>query len=193
MQLARKEPLRALPVAEKWIAEGGGMGARHCVAVAMFQAGKLPPGGGAVRGDRPRHGPGPAGPARRAVGPGRPGLDRGGRRRQGGRGAEPALELKTNDADLWIDRGLSLRRHAGLAARHLRLRPGASACGQDDVEILVLRAAAWRNARDPGQALADVERALRIAPDHSEALLERGFANLARGDRTRPTTTSTGC
>ena len=50
----------------------------------------------------------------------------------------------------------------------LRLRP-------DDVELLVLRAAAWRNARNPAQAMADVVRALRIAPDHTEALLERGF------------------
>ena len=28
MKLARKEPLRALPVAEKWSVEGGGLGAR---------------------------------------------------------------------------------------------------------------------------------------------------------------------
>ena len=47
----------------------------------------------------------------------------------------------------------------------------------------MLRAAAWRNARDPGRALTDANRALSIAPDHSEALLERGFANLARGSR----------
>jgi len=60
--------------------------------------------------------------------------------------------------------------------RAIRLR-------QDDVEVLVLRAAAWRNARDPGRALADAGRALSIAPDHTEALLERGFAYLARGTR----------
>ena len=36
---------------------------------------------------------------------------------------------------------------------------------------------------DPARALADAEHALRIAPDHSEALLERGFASLARGER----------
>ena len=49
----------------------------------------------------------------------------------------------------------------------------------------MLRAAAWRNARNPTQALSDITRALRIAPDHSGALLERGFAYLARGDRTQ--------
>ena len=40
MAQARKEPLKALPLAEKWNAEGGGLGARHCVAVAMFEGGR---------------------------------------------------------------------------------------------------------------------------------------------------------
>ena len=40
MTLARSEPLKALPVAEKWHGEGGGLAARHCVAVAMFEAGR---------------------------------------------------------------------------------------------------------------------------------------------------------
>ena len=40
MILARRDPLRALPAAEKWMAEGGGMGARHCVAIAMFESGR---------------------------------------------------------------------------------------------------------------------------------------------------------
>ena len=40
MKLARSEPLKALPAAEKWMAEGGGLGARHCVALAMFETGK---------------------------------------------------------------------------------------------------------------------------------------------------------
>src|SRR5229473_1082765 len=40
MTLARSEPLKALPVAEKWHGEGGGLAARHCVAVAMFESGR---------------------------------------------------------------------------------------------------------------------------------------------------------
>ena len=35
------------------------------------------------------------------------------------------------------------------------------------------------------RALDDATRALKIAPEHSEALLERGFANLARGERSK--------
>jgi tetratricopeptide (TPR) repeat protein len=51
------------------------------------------------------------------------------------------------------------------------------------VEILVLRAAAWRHAGNTDKALADADRALTIAPDNADAVLERGFALLARGDR----------
>ena len=92
------------------------------------------------------------------------------------------LELKHDDPELWLDRGLS---YAAMQAwpraisdfdQALRLKP-------NDVDILVLRAAAWRNAGNPQRALDDAARALKIAPDHSEALLERGFASLARGDQ----------
>jgi len=184
MKLARAEPLRALPLAEKWNGEGGGFGARHCVAVAMFQAGKYPQSAAQFEA------------IARDMGQDRPGLRaelwaQAGQAwieaNQADKAAQAqtrAIELKGNDPDLWIDRGLS---NAAMLAwpravsdfdQALRLRP-------DDVEILVLRAAAWRNAGNPGQALSDVSRALKIAPDHTQALLERGFANLARGDRSQ--------
>jgi tetratricopeptide (TPR) repeat protein len=184
MKLARREPLRALPVAEKWSVEGGGLGARHCVAVAMFQAGKYPQSAAQFEA------------IARDMGLDRPGLRaelwaqagqawvEAGQADKAAVAQTRAIELKGNDPDLWIDRGLS---NAAMQAwpraisdfdQALRLRP-------DDVEVLVLRAAAWRNARNTSQALADAGRALRIAPEHTEALLERGFANLAGGDRAR--------
>ena len=191
MKLARSEPLKALPVAEKWHAEGGGLAARHCVAVAMFEAGRYSrrrrssrrsPATWAriVPACAPSCGPRPARPMEAGCAD------------KAAEAQSRALELKANDADLWVDRGLS---YAAMRAwpraisdfdRALILRP-------NDVEILVLRAAAWRNAGNPARALDDAARALRIAPDHSEALLERGFASLARGDAARPTTTSARC
>jgi len=182
MRLARMEPLRALPAAEKWIVEGGGLGARHCVAVAMFQSGKHAQAAAQFEA------------IARDMGQDRPGLRaelyaqagqawiEAGAAEKAAAAQSRALELKTNDPDLWIDRGLSYAAMQSWSRaisdfdQAIRLR-------QDDVEALVLRAAAWRNARDPGRALVDVNRALSIAPDHSEALLERGFANLARGSR----------
>jgi tetratricopeptide (TPR) repeat protein len=182
MQLARREPLRALPVAEKWKADGGGLGARHCVAIAMFESGKFVPAATQLEA------------IERDMGTERPGLraellGQAGQAWMEANQAENAaavqtraLELKPTDVDLWIDRGLSFAamrawpRAISDFDRALRIEPAR-------VEIMVLRAAAWRNAGDPAKALADAERALKRAPDHSEALLEHGFALLMRGDR----------
>lgn len=182
MTLARRDPIRVMPAAEKWLAEGGGMGARHCIAVALLEGGK--PGEAAGRFEA----------IARDMGQERPGLraelwvqagqawTEAGQLEKAVAAQGIAIELKPGDPDLWIDRGLS---HAALRAwpkavadfdRALGLKP-------DTVEILVLRSAAWRNAGDTGKALADSERALLLAVDHSEALLEHGFALLARGDR----------
>jgi tetratricopeptide (TPR) repeat protein len=182
MALARAEPLKALPVAEKWHASGGGLAARHCVATAMYGAGRYIPAAAQFEA------------IARDMGVDRPGLRaelwaqagqafmEAGLPDKAAEAQSKALELKSNDPDLWIDRALSF---AALKAwpraisdldRALTLRP-------NDVDTLVLRAAAWRNAGNPGRALEDANRALKVAPGHSEALLERGFANLARGDR----------
>jgi len=182
MQLARMEPLRALPAAEKWIVEGGGMGARHCVAVAMFQSGKHAQAAAqfeAIARDMGQDRPGLR--AELYAQAGQAWMESGAAERAAAAQSR-ALELKTNDPDLWVDRGLSYAamqswpRAISDFDQAIRLR-------QDDVEVLVLRAAAWRNARDPGRALVDVNRALSISPDNSEALLERGMIHLARGSR----------
>lgn len=182
MKLARGEPLKALPAAEKWRAEGGGLGARHCVAVILLLSGKSAQA--AAQFESIARDMGQDRPGLRAELWGQAGqawMDAG----QAGKAVEAqgkAIELKIDDADLWIDRGLSYaamqswQRAISDFDRALRLR-------QDNVEVLLLRAAAWRNAGDPGRALADANRALAIAPDHSEALVERGFAHLARDSR----------
>lgn len=182
MQLARKEPLKALPAAEKWMAEGGGLGARHCVALAMFETGKHVQAATQFEA------------IARDMGSERPGLRaelwaqagqawmEAGQAENAAAAQSRALDLKAGDPDLWVDRGLS---YAAMRAwpraisdfdKALIMRP-------KDVEILVLRAAAWRNSGNPVRAQNDAESALKIAPDHSEALLERGFASLARGDK----------
>jgi len=182
MALARKEPLKALPVAEKWKAEGGGLGARHCVALAMFEAGR--PAQAAAQFEE----------IARDMGQDRPGLRaelwaqagqawlEAGQAEKAAAAQSEALDLKSQDADLWVDRGLS---YAAMRAwpRAISDFDHALSLRANNVEILVLRAAAWRNAGDPAKALADADRALKIAPDHSEALLERGFAFLARDDK----------
>ena len=182
MAQARSDPLRALPTAERWITEGGGMGARHCVATAMYQTGRYTQAAAQFEA------------LARDLGADRPGLRAelwaqaglawhdAGALDKAVQAQTRAIELKPSDAEVWIDRGLSHSaardwpRAIADFDRAQQLRPS-------DIEILILRAATWRNAGDPGRALADAQRALGLAPDHSEALLERGFALLARGDR----------
>jgi len=182
MQQARREPLRALPLAEKWKAEGGGLGARHCVAIAMFGTGKYVPAATQLEA------------IERDMGSDRPGL-RGELLAQAGQAwmeagqaenaaaaQSRALELRPQDADLWIDRGLS---YAAMRAWPRAISDFGQALTVEPykVEIYVLRAAAWRNAGNPAQALADTERALTIAPGDPEIMLERGLALQAKGDR----------
>jgi tetratricopeptide (TPR) repeat protein len=186
MQQARREPLRALPLAEKWKAEGGGLGARHCVAVAMFGSGKYVPAATQLEA------------LERDIGADRPGL-RAELLAQAGQAwmeanqvekavaaQNRAIELKPQDADLWIDRGLS---HAAMSAWQRAVADFGQALTIEPykVEIYTLRAAAWRNAGNPTQALVDADRALTIDPDNADLMLERALALQAKGDRTAAT------
>lgn len=182
MNLARAEPLKALPVAEKWHVQGGGMAARHCVATAMFGAGRFTQAAAQFES------------IARDLGKDRPGLRselwaqagqafmEAGLPEKAAEAQSRGLELNAKDADLWVDRGLSFAAQKAWP-RAISDFDRALGLRRDDVEILVLRAAAWRNAGNPAKAYEDASRALKVAPDHSEALLERGFASLARGDR----------
>ncbi len=182
MNLARAEPLKALPIAEKWHANAGGLAARHCVATAMYGAGRFIQAAAqfeAIARDMGRDRPGLRAELLAQAGQA---FMEAGLPEKATEVQSRALELNAKDADLWLDRGLSF---AALKAwpRAISDFDRALTLRRDDVEILVLRAAAWRNAGNPAKAYEDASRALKAAPDHSEALLERGFASLARGDR----------
>jgi len=182
MKLARGEPLKALPVAEKWMGEGGGLGARHCVAVAMFESGKFIQAANqfeAIARDMGSERPGLRAELYAQAGQG---WIEAGQAENAAAAQSRALDLKTDDPDLWIDRGLS---YAAMKAwpRAISDFDHALDLRAKDVDTIVLRAAAWRSAGDPKRALTDAQYALRLAPDHSDALLERGFDYLALGDR----------
>ena len=183
MDLARRDPLRALPAAEKWMGEGGGLGARHCVAIAMFEGGKHLQA--ALQIEAIARDMGKERPGLRAELYGQAGQAwmEAGQAENAAAALSKALDLKGDDPDLWIDRGLAF---AAIRAwpRAISDFDRALTLRSKDVETIILRAAAWRNAGDAARALADAQYALRVAPEHSEALLERGFAFLLRGDRT---------
>ena len=182
MKLARSEPLKALPFAEKWIRDGGSLGARHCVAVAMLESGKYTQAATqleAIARDMGEERPGLR--AELYAQAGQAWMDAG-QAENAASAQSSALGLKPDDPELWIDRGLS---YAAMQQwpRAISDFSNALELRGKDVDILVLRAAAWRNTGDGARALDDAQHALSIAPDHSEALLERGFAYLLLGNR----------
>lgn len=182
MGLARREPLRGLAVAQAWEKQGGGLAARHCLALALIEGGRNVEAANQFQS------------IARDMGLERPGL-RGELLAQAGQAwlaagqadkavaaQGQAIVLKPDDADLWVDRGIS---YATLRdwVRAISDFDRALALRQDSVETLVLRAAAWRNAGNAGRSLADAQTALKLAPDNTDALLERGLSSLAAGDR----------
>ena len=138
MALARSEPLKALPVAEKWHGEGGGLAARHCVAVAMFEAGRYVQAAAQFEA------------IARDMGSDRPGLRAELWAQAGQAFIEAGAADKAAEAQSRAHRAQGQRprpvgrsraelcRHARLAARHLRFRPRADPAAQ--------------RRRDPGAA-----------------------------------------
>jgi tetratricopeptide (TPR) repeat protein len=168
-------------MAKTWQGHGGGLGARHCAAIALFEAGRYVEATGQL--ESIVHDLGQERPDLRAQLLAQVGQawSQAGQAAKAAAAQSEALGLTPDDPDLWIDRGLSYatlrdwRRAVSDFDHALALRT-------NDVQILVLRSAAWRNAGDSARALADARRALEIAPDNTDALLERGFTNAVRGD-----------
>ena len=211
MHLARSEPLKALPMAEKWKAEGGGLGARHCVAIAMFEGGKFVPAATQLEA------------IERDMGSDRPGvraelLAQAGQAWMEANQAENAaaaqsraLDLKPTDVELWVDRGLSFAamrawpRAISDFDRALRIEP-------DKVEILVLARGSVAQRRRSGQGAGrcrscaearagpfrGAARArLRLAgawrPQSGQRRIHQGSEGRRRRARTRPSGPSWAC
>ncbi|MHA1109306.1 MAG: tetratricopeptide repeat protein [Alphaproteobacteria bacterium] len=181
MQLAQKDAKKAQATASKWRASGGGVPAMHCLSIALLAMGyyaqaaenmeALAKGGGklsaSLRGDLY----GQAGNAWTIAG----------KPERAYRVQSAALKLKPDDADLLIDRGITL---AGSARywealddlnRALEIAPGRA-------DALTFRATAWRNLDSLELAEEDIGRALSLAPNNEDALLERGMIAAKKGD-----------
>ncbi|HJQ59238.1 MAG TPA: tetratricopeptide repeat protein, partial [Vineibacter sp.] len=182
MSLARSEPRRAIELAAAWEKAGGGTGARHCRAIALFGLGSHVEAGQMLEAlGREMTGQTPA--LRAEV------FAQAGQAYQAARLGEQALAaqnaailLDPRNAEIWIDRSIT---YAGVGdwraaisdlTRALQLKPGR-------VDALVMRAAARRQSNDAKGAVADADAAVRADANNTEALLERGLARRAAGDR----------
>lgn len=164
-----------------WRDEGGGFGARHCVALALVRLGHHVEAANRLEvlaEDMRAAGQGLVAEVLGQAGNawllgGEPGRALG--------VFEAALALGPGGPELLIDRA---RAHAALgdygAAESDLGR--ALVRDADNADALAYRAAARRRLGRLEEAAADLERALWLAPRHLEALLERGLLNLQRGD-----------
>lgn len=182
MAQARAEPVAALNAAQEWFKEGGGMAARHCVAIALYGAGQFVEAGTQLE-QLGREMTGQTAQLRAEV------FAQAGQAYQAARLGEKALSMQNaailldpRNADIWVDRSITFaavsawREAASDLSRALELAPNRP-------DVLTLRAAAWRNAGDAGKALVDAETALKLEKDYPDALLERGLARRMRNDR----------
>lgn len=180
MQLARKDAKDAQTTAAAWHAKGGGVPAMHCLSVALLNLGYYQQAAenlealangtdklaAALRGDLF----GQAGNAWLIAG----------KPEAAYRAQSSALSLRPDDADLLIDRGITLGSTANYwqalddLNRALDIAPGR-------VDALVFRATAYRKLDSLELAEDDILRALKRDPDYPDALLERGMIAKKKG------------
>lgn len=180
MAMARSDPRSALREAQAWRRTGGGAASLHCVAVALLGLGEYQQAAlnleslarskslsAALRGDLF----GQAGDAWTLAH----------KPANAYRDQSEALKLKPKDAELLLDRAITL---SGMAKYWEALDDLNSALAIDPnlVEALVWRAAAWRHLKSYDLAEDDVTRALTLQPNRLDALLERGTIRKARGN-----------
>lgn len=182
MATARSEPRRGFEIATAWEKAGGGTGARHCRAIALYGLGNHVEAGQQLEVlAREMTGQSPA--MRAEV------YAQAGQAYLAARLGEQALAVQNaailldpRNVEIWVDRSITyagvgaFREAASDLTRALTLAPGRA-------DVLVLRAGAWRQLKDFKAALADADTVLRVEPNAPDALLERGLARLALGDR----------
>lgn len=181
LALAQKDGPAGFGMANTWLDEGGGVYARHCLALSLITMGKPEPAAGmldALAGDlerdRPELVPDVLAQAAQAwVGAGDPAralkdLDR-------------AITLKPRDAELLVDRA-ALKGEQSQHQEALRDLDAALAIEPRNLAALVYRGAAHRALSQFDQAAKDLDNAVQIAPDDPQARLERGILRSTTGD-----------
>lgn len=182
MGLAPVQPQKALAAARSWRLRGGGAPARHCGAVALLELGHyeeaarrledIADDGGDPRAIRLR--PTLLGQAANA-------WLMAGETKRALKALNRALGIRPDDADLLVDRGVTLselRRYRAAVAdfdRALTLAPGRA-------EAFIFRATARRALAELDRAEKDANSALDIDPGRTAALLELGIILRLRGD-----------
>lgn len=177
----KKKPDDAFEQAMTWRDHGGGLPARHCVALALLALNE--PGEAAVRLDKMAHSANAGGAAERAAL-----LDQSGNAwllahepADAEKTFSAALKLTPRDPDIWTDRARARAMNGNFAGAESDLTKSLS-FKSNAPEVYVLRASAREAEGKKTQARADIDAALKIDPTFPDALIERSKREVAEGD-----------
>lgn len=179
IELAMREPEVGFERAMAWRDLGGGIAARHCVAVALYGLGHF--GESALRLERLVQENADAGLRISLLGQAGNAWLMAGEIERANAALTAGLELAPNNLDLLIDRSLVLAAAENYwetvddLNRALDIDP-------DNSDALIFRASAYRYLDSLDLAADDVNRALQLNGDHVAAYLERGNIRRLRGD-----------
>ncbi len=182
MALARGDPDLGHKTARAWRDDGGGLAARHCMAVALLGLGHYADAARMLQTLADGAAAKQTGFALELLSQAANAWMIAGQPATAYAVQTRALERRPNDVELLIDRSISLASTARFweAIDDLNL---ALDIDPMRVDALIFRASAYRRLETLELAEEDIGRALAIAPTHPEALLERGNIRRLRGDR----------
>lgn len=179
--LTDREPVKALAYARDWKAAAGGNAALHCEALALSALGELDEAAARFQELADAMTDAPAETRAEIYGQAGSAWAVAGNLAKARAAYDAAIELLPGVPELYLGRAQvralekdwdGVRKDAGEA---LAESPSLAAA-------LTLRATALRNLGHPKAALADVERAVSLAPHNLDALLERGRMRAETGN-----------
>ncbi len=181
MAMAQKSPQQAINDSKAWAARGGGEPAQHCAAIAYLGLGLYNEAAQRleVLGERS------------AMQDGRLRADLyaqagqawliAGKPDQALAAQTRALALRPNDAEILIDRSITLATSGRLWEAVDDLNHVLDVA-PNRADALVFRASAYRSLETLDLAEQDIEAANRLWPDSAEVILERGSIRKSRGN-----------
>ncbi len=189
MQLTQKDPEEAFETGLNWQDHGGGLPARHCTAIALFELGQFVEAAKRLEA-LAQEMPDTISPmiVSEILGQAGLALSLEGEITHALEVQTAALRLFKDNINVLIDRALSYI-DLGKLKEALKDLDAVLLLDVDHVEAMVYRGASHRQLKHFDKALVDLNRALSLMPTHPEGLLERGIVyrlqdkkDLARAD-----------
>lgn len=183
MQLTHQNPEDAFETGLSWQDHGGGLPARHCTAIALFEMDQFQEAAKrlqALAQDMPNTVS--ATIVSEILGQAGLALSLDGELSKALEIQTAALEVFKDNVSVLTDRALTLIDLGRVPDAILDLSAALN-LGADNVEAMVYRGAAYRQMEKFEPALNDLDRAIALDPTNPDALLERGIIYRLKGSK----------